>query len=84
MSKNSINIIDRIYIDIRYYFITGIIFKIDKRFKNLYTQIKKDPPKNYKSKLYIIAYYTSVNWADKRFKYKQNLNKIKSNIDTIK
>lgn len=68
MKPNSISIIDRLYTDIQYYFIYYIIFKIDKRFKNLAEQVKKDPPKNYKSKLYIMAYCKAVKFADKRCK----------------
>lgn len=62
------SIYDRISINIRYYLITCICFKIDKRFKNLSIAIKKDPPKNLKSKLYIIAYYTSIIYVDKKSK----------------
>ena len=65
------NFLDRIYIDIRYYFITCIIFKIDQRFARFAMQIKKDPPKNYKSKLYIIAYYSTVKQVEKKQKLSQ-------------
>jgi len=62
------NFLDRIKIDIIYYFITCIIFKLDKRFKRFAMQIKKDPPKNYKSKIYVIAYYLTVNQVENKQK----------------
>jgi len=78
------SIYDRISINIRYYFITCICFKIDKRFKNLSMAIKKDPPKNLKSKLYIISYYISIIYVDKKTKYKYNLTRFDCSEDKVK
>ena len=38
--------------------------------------IKKDPPKNIKSKLYIIAYYISIIYVDKKTKYIYDLTRL--------
>lgn len=74
--KNKIKkIIKTIQINFIYFLVFHIAFNLDKRFNGFKKTIKEMPPKNLESKLFIIAHYLAVKYADKKNKLRVDMEK---------